>query len=119
MDTRKRMAAKSCVRGLPNFIRAREPRTCGGSEANFICTWALLERGDEVVFTMPNYMHMAEDLLYKKGVLIAPGEQLGMSSHLRFGYGGDVEHLKRALARFDEYLGESSRAHAARAEQAR
>lgn len=33
--------------------------TCGGSEANFISTWALLERGDEVVFMMPNYMQIA------------------------------------------------------------
>ncbi|MGC1546050.1 MAG: aminotransferase class I/II-fold pyridoxal phosphate-dependent enzyme, partial [Candidatus Acidiferrales bacterium] len=33
--------------------------TCGGSEANFVSTWALLEPGDEVVFMMPNYMQIA------------------------------------------------------------
>jgi aspartate/methionine/tyrosine aminotransferase len=33
--------------------------TCGGSEANFISTWALIEPGDEVVFMMPNYMQIA------------------------------------------------------------
>jgi len=33
--------------------------TCGGSEANFISTWALVEPGDEVVFMLPNYMQIA------------------------------------------------------------
>src|SRR5580693_10434501 len=33
--------------------------TGGGSEANFISTWALIEPGDEVVFMMPNYMQIA------------------------------------------------------------
>src|SRR5580700_11671833 len=33
--------------------------TCGGSEANFVSTWALIEPGDEVVFMMPNYMQIA------------------------------------------------------------
>lgn len=32
--------------------------TCGGSEANYVSTWALIEPGDEVVFTMPNYMQI-------------------------------------------------------------
>jgi aspartate/methionine/tyrosine aminotransferase len=30
--------------------------TNGGSEANFCCTWSLLEPGDEVVMMAPNYM---------------------------------------------------------------
>ena len=33
--------------------------TCGGSEANYISTWALVEPGDEVVFMLPNYMQIA------------------------------------------------------------
>jgi aspartate/methionine/tyrosine aminotransferase len=33
--------------------------TCGGSEANYIATWSLIEPGDEVVFMMPNYMQIA------------------------------------------------------------
>jgi hypothetical protein len=33
--------------------------TCGGSEANFISTWSLIEPGDEIVFMMPNYMQVA------------------------------------------------------------
>jgi hypothetical protein len=30
--------------------------TNGGSEANYICTWRLVEPGDEVVMLVPNYM---------------------------------------------------------------
>jgi aspartate/methionine/tyrosine aminotransferase len=30
--------------------------TNGGSEANYICTWRLVEPGDEVVLLLPNYM---------------------------------------------------------------
>lgn len=33
--------------------------TCGGSEANFVSTWSLVESGDEIVFMMPNYMQMS------------------------------------------------------------
>src|SRR5215469_6885703 len=32
--------------------------TCGGSEANFISTWSIVEPGDEVVFMLPNYMQI-------------------------------------------------------------
>lgn len=33
--------------------------TCGGAEANYLATWSLIERGDEVVFMQPNYMQVA------------------------------------------------------------
>jgi aspartate/methionine/tyrosine aminotransferase len=33
--------------------------TCGGAEANYLATWMLIERGDEVVFMQPNYMQVA------------------------------------------------------------
>ena len=33
--------------------------TCGGAEANYLVTWGLIERGDEVVFMQPNYMQVA------------------------------------------------------------
>lgn len=33
--------------------------TCGGAEANYLVTWGLVERGDEVVFMQPNYMQVA------------------------------------------------------------
>ena len=32
--------------------------TAGSSEANFLLMWSLIERGDEVVFELPNYMQM-------------------------------------------------------------
>src|ERR1700732_640806 len=32
--------------------------TCGGSEANFVSTCALIEQGDEIVFMLPNYMQV-------------------------------------------------------------
>jgi aspartate/methionine/tyrosine aminotransferase len=50
---------------------------------------------------------LAEDLRVQKGVLLVAGEQMGMESFVRFGFGGDPAHLQRALARIDEYLGES------------
>ncbi len=61
--------------------------------------WAGLREG-------ANSKKMAEELLVKKNVLIVPGEQLGMGSHVRFGYGGDPEHLQRALARVAEWIEE-------------
>jgi len=30
----------------------------GSTEANYLCIWALIEPGDEIVFEMPNYMQM-------------------------------------------------------------
>jgi aspartate/methionine/tyrosine aminotransferase len=63
-----------------------------------------------------NSARLAEDLRSRKNVLIVPGEQLGMESHLRFGYGGDVDHLRRALARLDEFLVETRRPQAASAD---
>jgi len=62
--------------------------------------WAAL-RGRE------NSAEMAEELREKKGVLIVPGEQLGMESHIRIGFGGDPERLRQALARISEWLAET------------
>lgn len=53
-----------------------------------------------------NSVQMAEELRARKSVLVVPGEQLGLESYLRFGFGGDVAQLKQALSRFDDYLGE-------------
>ncbi|HEV2315385.1 MAG TPA: aminotransferase class I/II-fold pyridoxal phosphate-dependent enzyme [Candidatus Acidoferrales bacterium] len=33
--------------------------TCGGAEANYLVTWGLVDRGDEVIFMQPNYMQVA------------------------------------------------------------
>ena len=50
---------------------------------------------------------MAEELRAQKGVLLVAGEQMGMESFVRFGFGGDQGHLQKALGRIDEYLQET------------
>ena len=62
--------------------------------------WAGLRRGQ-------NSAQMAGQLREKKSVLLVAGEQLGMESFVRFGFGGDPEHLRKALMRIDEWLQES------------
>jgi len=61
--------------------------------------WAALPKGW-------NSAQMAEELRARKGVLIVPGEHLGMESHVRFGFGGNSEQLRLALARISEWLEE-------------
>jgi aspartate/methionine/tyrosine aminotransferase len=60
--------------------------------------WAGLRSGG-------NSAQLAEELRLKKGVLLVPGEQAGMESFVRFGFGGDKETLEKALERISEYLG--------------
>lgn len=62
--------------------------------------WAGLRRGQ-------NSLQMAEQLREKKSVLLVAGEQLGMESFVRFGFGGDTEQLQKALGRVDEWLQEN------------
>jgi aspartate/methionine/tyrosine aminotransferase len=62
--------------------------------------WAGLRSGQ-------NSLQMAEQLREKKSVLLVAGEQLGMESFVRFGFGGDREHLQKALVRVDEWLQEN------------
>ncbi|HXN99587.1 MAG TPA: aminotransferase class I/II-fold pyridoxal phosphate-dependent enzyme [Candidatus Acidoferrales bacterium] len=54
-----------------------------------------------------NSAQLAEELREKKGVLVVAGEQLGMESFVRFGFGGDPQNLQKALARVDEWLREN------------
>jgi aspartate/methionine/tyrosine aminotransferase len=49
-----------------------------------------------------NTAQFAEEMRERKSVLLVPGEQLGMPSYLRIGFGGDVAHLRQAFARIDE-----------------
>lgn len=49
---------------------------------------------------------MGEELRTQKSVLIVPGDQLGMDSHFRIGFGGDPGTLQKALARIDEWITE-------------
>ncbi|MFZ0638382.1 MAG: aminotransferase class I/II-fold pyridoxal phosphate-dependent enzyme [Candidatus Acidiferrales bacterium] len=53
-ELRGRIAALYPKAGAENVLL-----TCGGAEANYLVTWALIERGDEVVFMQPNYMQVA------------------------------------------------------------
>ncbi|MFQ5817914.1 MAG: aminotransferase class I/II-fold pyridoxal phosphate-dependent enzyme [Terriglobia bacterium] len=49
---------------------------------------------------------LAETLRERKSVLVVPGEQMGLASYLRIGFGGDAGQLTQALARVDELLAE-------------
>jgi len=62
--------------------------------------WAGLRAGE-------NSALMAEELRAKKSVLLVAGEQLGMESHIRIGFGGDMVHLGAALARIDDWMAET------------
>ncbi len=52
--TRARVADLYPGAGVDNVLM-----TSGCSEANFLILWALVERGDEVVFMQPNYLQVA------------------------------------------------------------
>ena len=67
--------------------------TSGGSEANFIATWNLVETGDEVVMMVPNYMQMwglahAFGATLKEWPLVNDGARWRM----------DVDALERAVS---------------------
>ncbi len=47
---------------------------------------------------------LVERLRVEKSVLVVPGDQFGAPRHLRFGFGSDLEYLRRGLARIDELL---------------
>lgn len=66
--------------------------TCGGSEANFVSTWALLEPGDEVVFMTPNYMQIA-GLAPAFGACVKP-----LRLRAERGWSFDPDDLKRAVS---------------------
>ncbi|HEV2305647.1 MAG TPA: aminotransferase class I/II-fold pyridoxal phosphate-dependent enzyme [Candidatus Acidoferrales bacterium] len=55
-----------------------------------------------------NSAAVAEELRAKKGVLLVPGEQFAMPGYLRIGFGENLEKLRKALARFDEWFEEAS-----------
>lgn len=47
---------------------------------------------------------LARELLDRRSVLVVPGEQFGMPSHMRIGFGGDRTLLSGALQRIGEHL---------------
>ncbi len=92
---RKRTAAKNCARASPKLYPGAKAEnvlvTCGGSEANFISTWALIEPGDEIVFMMPNYMQIA-GLARSFGATVKP---LWLREELQWGI--DIGELPRLI----------------------
>lgn len=56
-----------------------------------------------------NTAKVAEELRSKEGVLLVPGEQFGTSGYLRIGFGENADKLRKALARFDEWLAQEQR----------
>jgi hypothetical protein len=65
--------------------------TNGGSEANYVSTWALVEPGDEVIFVSPNYMQIT-GVAQAFGALVKP---LWLREEL--GWTPDVDELRRLL----------------------
>ncbi len=84
-ELRSRIAELYPGAQIPNVLV-----TCGGSEANFISTWMLLEPGDEVVFMLPNYMQIS-GLATAFGALVKP---LWLREKLNWGIDiGELAHL--------------------------
>ena len=46
-----------------------------------------------------NSSALCERLRADHGVLVVPGDHYGMDHHLRIGFGGDMDHLRRGLER--------------------
>jgi len=72
-------ARAGVARLFPGATAANVLMTSGGSEANYVTAWALLEPGDEVVFLQPNYMQVA-GFARSLGVTVRPWwlrEELG------------------------------------------
>ena len=51
-------------------------------------------------------VQLAEQLRVEQSVLVVPGEQLGAGTGLRLGYGHDIAHTLKGLARIDHVLRE-------------
>ncbi|MDP2915594.1 MAG: aminotransferase class I/II-fold pyridoxal phosphate-dependent enzyme [Candidatus Aminicenantes bacterium] len=49
---------KNIAAFYPGIAADQIQATAGSTEANFLLMWSLIERGDEVVFEVPNYMQM-------------------------------------------------------------
>lgn len=67
--------------------------TNGGSEANFVATWNLVETGDEVVMMVPNYMQMW-GLAHAFGATVKDWPLVNDGARWRM----DVDGLERAVS---------------------
>ena len=96
--TRKILAANYPV--LKAWLDSHRDRFSHVAPKAGAIAWAGLRAGE-------NSAQMAEELRAKKSVLLVAGEQLGMESHIRIGFGGDMVHLSAALARIDDWMEET------------
>lgn len=72
--------------------------TAGSSEANFLLMWSRIERGDEVLFELPNYMQMW-GLLRGFGARVKPfrlREELGWQP--------DLDELRRLVTKRTKFI---------------
>jgi len=76
----------------PGAAAANVLLTCGCSEANYLITWALVERGDEVIFMQPNYMQIA-GVARSFGAVVKP---LWLREELR--WAPDVAELRKLIS---------------------
>jgi hypothetical protein len=51
-------------------------------------------------------LQLTEKLRVERSVLVVPGDQFGVSRHVRIGFGAETEYLKAGLARIDQTLRE-------------
>jgi aspartate/methionine/tyrosine aminotransferase len=77
----------------PEATAAHVMVTNGGSEANFVSTWHLVDAGDEVVMMVPNYMQMW-GLAHAFGATVTEWPLVNDGGRWRM----DVEGLERALS---------------------
>ena len=49
-------------------------------------------------------LDVVERLRAKHSVLLVPGDHFGSPGYLRFGYGGELEHLRQGLAETEKGL---------------
>ncbi|MDD3032272.1 MAG: aminotransferase, partial [Atribacterota bacterium] len=50
---------------------------------------------------------LALDLFNRKSLLVVPGECFDIPNHLRIGFGGDSDKLRKSLSVFADYLKEN------------
>jgi aspartate/methionine/tyrosine aminotransferase len=77
----------------PDATAAHVMVTNGGSEANFVATWHLVDAGDEVVMMVPNYMQMW-GLAHAFGATVTEWPLVNDGGRWRM----DVDGLERALS---------------------
>jgi hypothetical protein len=79
------------ARLYPGATAANVLMTSGGSEANYVTTWGLVEPGDELVFVQPHYMQI-KGVAGALGALVKP---VWLREELK--WQPDLDELRRAI----------------------